>query len=454
MKRLSTFYPKVKKEQFPESALASVPIRYPIKEKIEAHWQNGPGHYNYSKSCRFNVYSHSAQEWLNKEFPTSESRQEIKQIKDCIKNGNMGVMNKLTGELIIENFPNLEEIDFENSSLTKLQIINCPKLAKLVCGKIKEIDLDSNNFPNLEWLKIPGDLIADLNLQNNPKLRRLEVIHTEKDSLDLDLSHLTELEDLTINKNNFAELSLSGISKVKEVIFSNTYRLAKLKIDNDNLTKFNYVAGGNYLTNLDLSNCSSLVEIYCRDNKLVELILPKNASNLETLTLYNNNFHQDLSFLQGAVNLENLSLQKNKFFGSLKYLKEMNKLRFIDISNTDIDSGLEYLPDSVKSFNCSVDKRKDAKCQVIYDLFADENGKVEKDHPWERIKNFSQKLQWIKFNFSKEERNSWIKAGLKLDEHEFADYLRQKGYQPNIPNIKEVIIKERWQDIHQDLIIK
>ncbi|CAG8733091.1 6530_t:CDS:2, partial [Racocetra persica] len=47
----------------------------------------------------------------------------------------------------------------------------------------------------------------------------------------------------------------------------------------------------------------------------------------------------------------------------------------LDISNTDIDSGLEYLPDSVKKFKCSTDKRPDTKAKAIYDLFANDQGK-------------------------------------------------------------------------------
>jgi hypothetical protein len=102
---------------------------------------------------------------------------------------------------------------------------------------------------------------------------------------------------------------------------------------------------------------------------------------LSDFVINGNNLHQDLFFLKEAVNLEELYLSNNKLYGSLKYLKKMKKLKKLDIGDTDIDSGLEHLPDSIEYFNCSVDKRKDAKCKTIYELLESLKGK-----------SFSQKL--------------------------------------------------------------
>lgn len=128
----------------------------------------------------------------------------------------------------------------------------------------------------------------------------------------------------------------------------------------------------------------------CINNQLNKLSSPKKADNLKVLNLDNNNFNQDLSFLSGAVNLDLLSLSRNKFHGSLEYLKEMKKLRILYIEDTDIDSGLEFLPKSTEYFSCLTKERKDAKCQTIYNLFANEQGEVETGITG--IKNFPQKL--------------------------------------------------------------
>jgi len=92
------------------------------------------------------------------------------------------------------------------------------------------------------------------------------------------------------------------------------------------------------------------------------------------------------------VNLKSLVLCNNPFTGSLEHLKGLSKLvECLNIDDTDIDSGLEYLPESIEKFYCSADKRKDAKCQAIYNLFANDQGKVETYGG--SIKNFPQRLQ-------------------------------------------------------------
>lgn len=123
---------------------------------------------------------------------------------------------------------------------------------------------------------------------------------------------------------------------------------------------------------------------------MTKLILPNDIDNLKMLDLRDNNLNQDLSFLQRAVDLKVLGLGNNKLHGSLEFLQNLNKLEILDISDTDLDSGLEYLPDSLGWFSCSAGK-KDAKCQTIYNLFADEKGEVETDNYG--IENFPQKLK-------------------------------------------------------------
>jgi hypothetical protein len=73
----------------------------------------------------------------------------------------------------------------------------------------------------------------------------------------------------------------------------------------------------------------------------------------------------------------------------------MNELEVLSIKNTDIDSGLEYLPKSVKKFYCSGNEKPEAKCQALYNLFANNQGEVETDG-YGNIKNFSQKLKTYK----------------------------------------------------------
>ena len=125
---------------------------------------------------------------------------------------------------------------------------------------------------------------------------------------------------------------------------------------------------------------------------------------LEELHLEDNNFQQDLSFLSGLVNLKNLKLYNNQFHGSLEYLQGMSKLETLFIDNTDLDSGLEYLPKSIKSFNCLVNKKTDAKVQVIYNFLEDVKGE-----------NFSQKLQEYKEKIKQKHTLIFQGEGVNVD---------------------------------------
>ncbi|CAG8648256.1 8258_t:CDS:2, partial [Scutellospora calospora] len=87
-------------------------------------------------------------------------------------------------------------------------------------------------------------------------------------------------------------------------------------------------------------------------------------------------FQEKILDLSDFVNLKELNCSDNKLSGSLKTLQNLTKLKVLNINDTDIDSGLEYLPESVKYFSCSA-YGKDAKCKIIYNLFADKQGKIE-----------------------------------------------------------------------------
>ena len=58
--------------------------------------------------------------------------------------------------------------------------------------------------------------------------------------------------------------------------------------------------------------------------------------------------------------------------------------------------------------------------------------------------------EWKKLGFTSVKILEWVKTGLREDEYEFANYLKQKGYQTCDPNIKEIIKKESWRNVHRD----
>jgi len=88
------------------------------------------------------------------------------------------------------------------------------------------------------------------------------------------------------------------------------------------------------------------------------------------------------------------------------------------------------LPNSVGYFYCSTDKKKDAKCQAIYNLLTNEQGEIEFDEmtlgeEFEKIKfkyvsGFEEKLQVIK-NKAKERLYCLFKDELQTKERQIAE---------------------------------
>src|SRR4051812_36674843 len=301
-----------------------------------------------------------AQEWLNKNYSKIH--------KDGTQELDLRNLN-LEGDLDLEGF---------SSSLNKIYLTGNPKLGKIKDRYAIYIYQNTQEFLNhqypdksqvvkiyLGWLDFeqPSELILD----NYPNLKEI----------------------YGRNISNITKITISNCPKLEEVNTNNFENNQQLILHNlPSLKDLN--CSESKLTILDLSKCFKLEFINCFWNKLNEIKLPK-GEKLKKLDLSNNNFKQDLSFLQGAVNLEKIDLRNNKFYGSLEYLKNMRKLKVLDVSYTSIDSGLEYLPENIKDFGCLPGERK---VQVIYNLFANEQGEVETDYGY--IKNFPQKLQEYK----------------------------------------------------------
>ncbi|CAJ0841007.1 6116_t:CDS:2 [Entrophospora sp. SA101] len=163
------------------------------------------------------------------------------------------------------------------------------------------------------------------------------------------------------------QLTINNCPQLEKINIRNSESLQQLTLNN--LPKLRELyCSENKLTALEINNCANLERINCSYNQLTQIKLPK-GEKLELLSLAGNNLNQDLSFLSGLVGL----------------------------NNTDIDRGLEYLPESVEYFACSANKRKDAKVQAIYNLFADEQGEVETQKQ-QAIEELENELEGKAFN--------------------------------------------------------
>ncbi|CAB5386182.1 unnamed protein product [Rhizophagus irregularis] len=172
----------------------------------------------------------------------------------------------------------------------------------------------------------------------------------------LDLSEFVNLEILNCSNNQLISLDIRKNMRLTDLDCSQ-----------------------NKLTNLDLTSSSNITYIRANYNQLIDIRLPivNNNEKLEYINLFDNSLSQNLDCFGCFFNLKQLFIVNtdeyriqqgifNRFHGSLKPLKSLNKLESLNINNTDIDSGIEYLPDSVKNFRCSIDKRPEAKVKIIY----------------------------------------------------------------------------------------
>ncbi|CAG8539774.1 137_t:CDS:10, partial [Ambispora leptoticha] len=196
--------------------------------------------------------------------------------------------------------------------------------------------------------------------QNYPKKERskVEKIYLTEPSLEgeLDLGDFTYeffssgVKVYISPQLDETKLIFKNKPKGAEIIFLDAQRyinyLCPTKEQREKVTVLN-ISQKNLEGHLDLSDFINLKVLNCYDNKLTNLTLPNNPTNLKVLNLRGNNFSSDLSFLTGAVNLEELNLSNNKFTGSLEplkdFLKDLIKLEELHISDNQLTGSLDYL---------------------------------------------------------------------------------------------------------------
>ena len=295
----------------------------------------------------------NAQEWLNEKYKTN---------KDGVTKLYIDEKD-LEGELDLTGFTNLEKIYIshyigENDEI-KLGIKDEEKIVKLVNAQ-KFLEKYTEEYPDKETLdlsnkNLEGNLdltkftdLDEVNVTGNPYLGEIKnpnletnVIrwndiqewfdkkYSDKDKvIKIDFAELKEVDfnkesELKIEEfNNLKEIKKDDrdFLKVKKVTISGCPKLEKININSfkdnkelvldEKLPNLTYLdCSSNNLKELDANNYSNLIELYCHNNRLTNITLPGNASNLKVLALLNNNFPAiNLSFLENCVSLERLYL--------------------------------------------------------------------------------------------------------------------------------------------------
>ena len=225
--------------------------------------------------------------------------------------------------------------------------------------------LDVSGLSNLQDLSCHSNSLSSLNASG---LNNLEWIECSGNNLgSINISGLSNLTDFLCYDNNLTSLDLSGLSNLKQL--SCGYN-SLTSLDLLELTNLRYLfCYSNSLSSLDLSKCTNLEVLLCSVNNLTSLDL-SGLSNLEQLSCgYNNltslDLPESIDFRTLYCSYNNLtSLDVSQLTNLTEFDCSYNNLTSLDVSRltnmdeffcsdnklTELDvSQLTYLTE----FNCS-----------------------------------------------------------------------------------------------------
>ncbi len=183
------------------------------------------------------------------------------------------------------NCPQLQCIEFEATDIYDINISGSTKLKILNLGwcKIKG-ELDLSTMSELEELYVQDNNLTSIKLPNPSKLK----VFWCSDNLleELDVSHSTELTYLHCYNNKISSLNTSQLHKIQNLVCSenNITHLDVLHLSELE----SLLCSRNKLTTLEVKDLLKLQTLYCDNNEISNL----NISNLPSLTAlycFNNN---------------------------------------------------------------------------------------------------------------------------------------------------------------------
>jgi Leucine-rich repeat (LRR) protein len=355
----------------------------------------------------------NAQEWLDREFPDKQETE--------LKAKNQFLIE---GELVIANFPNLEKVDIgggwwsTDKNLTRLQIINCPKLNEIICNyNLTELNL--NGCSNLKKLNCSDNKLTNLDLTNNLQLEELDISNNNFPEKDLTfLSRLVNLKGLKLGNceygteyrisQNIYNRFIGSLEPLKELT-----KLEYLSIDNIDIN-----SGAEYLP-------KSLSGIDKYGNKKISFSTqerPKSkvreiAWQLGLFADGKQKFQKNLGFTVEEINQWMESGLTTDDYDFAVWLKNERSL-----SPTEVG-------EDIKEYNKKPKYKRDKL--ISPKLIKEYNSLSWKDiHP-----DFNPELkkEWENQGFNYEQAKKWVderNLALRPEESNLAKYLQEKSISP------------------------
>jgi len=189
-------------------------------------------------------------------------------------------------------------------------------------------------FINLEFIICFGNEITDLDLSNNNALITLDSRYNPMQSLILPQNGILQYlycygflgYDLDLSNSPSLLLVKAEFSGLESINTTNSIMLEELDVQFSNLTE------------LDLSNCTNLVYLDCYDNSLSDIVLPQNETLLAVYLDYNElttftpiNSNLELIHVSNNPSLTTVDISQCTSLAQL-FVRD-NNLRNLNISN-------------------------------------------------------------------------------------------------------------------------
>ena len=122
---------------------------------------------------------------MNEKFPIN-GRAEITEI-------NNAYGEELEGDLVIQDFPNLQKISFSNNKkITSLKVSNCPRVEEIDIYGNEISRIEINELTNLKHLICSSNQLKKIDVVQNKNLKTLVCFNNPLEKLD-GLENLCEL---------------------------------------------------------------------------------------------------------------------------------------------------------------------------------------------------------------------------------------------------------------------
>ena len=199
----------------------------------------------------------------------------------------------------------LENLNLEYINLTSLNVSGCRELSVLNCYNSRLSVFNISGCVNLLEIDCRGNDLTELDISDCTKLKKLNCSDNKLTALKIyssnltmlncvsnlittiDVRNRTQLEEFFCNDNQIASLDLTGCTSLIELDCRNMPTLESLILTNCRALKTLYCTNSS-LKILDLTPCTELTHLYCAANRLQPSLDVSKCKHLQELNCISN----------------------------------------------------------------------------------------------------------------------------------------------------------------------